>query len=103
MVNVDAAFDEEEGCGSVGAVIRDSMRGVLVAAHSFVPHLIDAPMAKAYALKEGLMLAQHIGCNRLIIQLDCMEIVDIMKDFQDIMNERYELGFQGCSRERAGV
>jgi hypothetical protein len=79
-VNVDAAFDEDEGCGSVGVVIRDSTGGVLAAAHSFVPHLIDAPMAEAYALKEGLMLAQHIGYNRLIIRSDCMEVVDTMKD-----------------------
>jgi ribonuclease HI len=51
------------------------MRGVGV--WEFV---IDAPMVKAYALKEGLMLAQHIGCNRLIIQSDCVEVVDTMKD-----------------------
>jgi hypothetical protein len=79
-VNVDAAFDEDEGCGSVGVVIRDSTGGVLAAAHRFVPHLVDAPMAEAYAMKEGLMLAQHIGCNRLIIQSDYMEVVDTMKD-----------------------
>jgi len=35
-------------------------------------------MAEAYALKEGLMLAQHVGANRLIIQSDCMEVVEIM-------------------------
>ena len=27
------------------------------------PDLADAQMAEAYALKEGLMLAQHIGAN----------------------------------------
>ena len=80
MVNVDASFDEDVGCGSVGAIIRDSLGRVLVAAHSFIPHVVDAPMAEAYALKEGLMLAQHIGCNRLIIQSDCMEVVETMKD-----------------------
>ena len=35
MVNVDAAFEEDGGCGSVGSIIRDSSRGVLAAAHSF--------------------------------------------------------------------
>jgi ribonuclease HI len=80
MVNVDAAFDEDEGCGSVGIVVRDSTGGVLTAAHNFVPHLVDAPMVEAYALKEGLMLAQHIGCNRLIFQSYCMGVVDKMKD-----------------------
>jgi len=37
-------------------------------------------MVEAYALKEGSILAQHIGCNRLIIQSNCMEVVETMKD-----------------------
>jgi hypothetical protein len=31
-------------------------------------------------LKEGLLLAQHVSKNRLIIQSDCMEVVETMKD-----------------------
>lgn len=62
----------------MGAIIRDYSGGALAAAHNFVPHLIDAPMAEAYSLKEGLMLAQYIGCNRLIVQSDCMEVVQMM-------------------------
>jgi hypothetical protein len=53
---------------------------VIAAAHSFVSHVIDAPMVESYALKKGLLLAQHIGGNRLIIQSDCMEVVETMKD-----------------------
>jgi hypothetical protein len=56
MVNVDAGFDEDVGCGSVGAIIRDSSGVVLAATHSFIADVIDAPIAEAYALKEGLML-----------------------------------------------
>ena len=52
---------------------------MIAAAHSFVPHVIDAPIVEAYALKEGLSLAQHIGSNRLVIQADCME-VETMKE-----------------------
>ena len=37
-------------------------------------------MAEAYALKEGLLLAQHIGGNRLVIQRGCMEVVETMKE-----------------------
>ena len=80
MVNVDAAFNEDEECGSVGDIIRDCSGGALAATHSFVPHVIDAPMAEAYALKEGLMLTLHIGCNRLTVQSDCMEVVQTIKD-----------------------
>jgi len=78
---VDASFDDDdEGCGSTRLVIRDHSGGVIAAAHNFVLHVIDAPMAEAYALKEGLLLAQHVGENRLIIQSDCMEMVETMKD-----------------------
>jgi len=47
MVNVDVAFDEDGGRGSVGSVIRDSNGSFIAAAHSYVTHLIDAPMAEA--------------------------------------------------------
>jgi hypothetical protein len=50
--------------------------------YSLVSHVIDAPTVEAYALKEGLMLALHIECNRLIVQSDCMEVVQkINSDF----------------------
>ena len=80
MLNVDASFDEDMGCGSMGAIIRDSSGGMVVASNNFIAHVVDAPMAEAYALKEGLMLVQHVGCNQIIVQSDCMEVVDIMGD-----------------------
>lgn len=80
MLNIDASFDENMGCGSMGAVIRDSSGAMIIASNNFIPRVVDARMAEAYALKEGLMLAQHAGCNRVIIQSDCMEVIDIMGD-----------------------
>ena len=53
---------------------------MVIASNNFISHVVDAPMAEAYALKEGLMLAQHAGCNRVIIQSDCMEVAEIMGD-----------------------
>jgi hypothetical protein len=47
MVNVDATFDEDEGCGGVGKIIRDCTGGVLAASPSFVTHLVDALMEEA--------------------------------------------------------
>lgn len=66
MVNVNAGCNENVGRGSVGAIIRDSSRGVIAASYSFITHCV---------LEEGLMLAQQIGCNRLIIQSDCMGLL----------------------------
>lgn len=79
-LNIDAAFDEDNGCGSTGAIIRDGFRGMIAASNTFIPYLVDAPMAEAFALKEVLMLAQHIGGNRLIVQSDCLEVVQIMEN-----------------------
>jgi hypothetical protein len=53
-------------------------------------------MAEAYALKEGLMLAQHIGANRLIIQADCLEVVETMKDGSNSANSAAAI-YDDCS------
>ena len=37
-------------------------------------------MAKGHALKEGSMLAQHTGGNRLIVQSDYMEVIEITRN-----------------------
>jgi hypothetical protein len=68
------------GYGNIGVAIRDHSWGVIATAHSFVSHVVDAPMAEAYALKECLLLAKHIGSNRLAIQADCMAAVETMKE-----------------------
>ena len=34
--------------------------------------------AEAYAMREGLLLAQHIGCNHFTIQSDNTEVVNAM-------------------------
>jgi ribonuclease HI len=73
----------------------------------FVAHVVDAPMAEAYTLKEGLMLAQHIGCNRLIIQSDCMKVVETMNGgFSALYDECItiwsgfqEISIEHCSRD----
>ena len=41
-------------------------------------------MAETYALKEGIRLVQQIGCSNFIMQSDCMELVETVKegDFQ---------------------
>ena len=35
-------------------------------------------MAEVFAVKEGLLLAQHAGYNRLIVLSDYMEVVETM-------------------------
>ena len=54
--------------------------GCIEANHGFLVHVVDATMTEAYALKTGLQLAEHIGSNSFIVQSDCVQIVDTMKD-----------------------
>ena len=41
---------------------------------------MDAASSEAAALRDGLLLAQQIGCTRIEIQSDCMEVVQTMHD-----------------------
>jgi ribonuclease HI len=78
MINIDGAFDEIKGSGSSGAIIRDSGGAFIATSHSYIPHVLDAASSEAAALRDGLLLAQQIGCNRVVIQSDCMEVVQTM-------------------------
>jgi hypothetical protein len=40
--------------------------------------VVDAPMAEAYASKEGLVLAQQIGSNSFTLQTECVQVVYTM-------------------------
>lgn len=80
MLNIDASYNDDNGYGSTGAIIRDSSGGKVTATNTYIPHLVNAPIVKAYALKEALMLAQYIGGKRLIVQSNCMEVVEIMRN-----------------------
>jgi hypothetical protein len=31
-------------------------------------------------MKDGLILAQSIGCNRIILEADCLEVINIMME-----------------------
>jgi hypothetical protein len=73
-------FDIDSGREAIGVIIRDYTGQFVAARNMFSPHVVDAPMAEAYAFREGLVLAQTIGSNNFIIQTDCMQVVDTMKN-----------------------
>ena len=52
------ALMKQRDWGSSGAVIRDSSGGFIAVSHSFIPYTVDAASAEAYALRNGLLLAQ---------------------------------------------
>jgi ribonuclease HI len=52
----------------------------MAALPTFLPHVVDAPMAEAYAFRDGLTLAQQIGLQNFIVQTDCAQVVETMKN-----------------------
>ena len=79
LLNVDASFNHTRSSGSTGAVLRDSAGSFVAAAVNCFEHVLDAPMAEAMALREGMALAQMIGCSKLVIHSDCQEVVQTMQ------------------------
>jgi hypothetical protein len=69
-LNVDACFDPISGLGGTGAVIRDSHGSFIAGCNRTLPHIADAPTAEAMALRDGLLLAGQIGCNKIIVESD---------------------------------
>ena len=78
MINVDGSFEETTSTGSTGAIIRDSSGGFIAASYSYISNVLDAHMAEASALRDGLLLAQRLVLANYKIQADCMEVVDTM-------------------------
>jgi ribonuclease HI len=112
-LNVDAAFNVEEGSGAVGAVIRDFNGRFVAATMSLLPHVASAAMAEAAALREGLALADRLGCNSIIAESDSVETIEacsgdlrwwnesaaIFADCVDLTTAIGDVKFQHCPRE----
>ena len=79
-LNIDEAFCSEQEEGATGAVVRDEHGAFLGASNSKIPHVDSAAMAEARALKDGLILAGRTWCSKLIVNSDCMEVVNTMQE-----------------------
>jgi hypothetical protein len=77
-INVDASYDADLGTEGMGAIARDC-KGKFVAACCKEIHFVADPfMAEAYALRDGLSLAQFLGGNKVIIQSDNVQVIETM-------------------------
>ena len=75
----DAAFSIDSGSGSTGAVIRDEHGHFLAASCRGLPFVSDPTTAEVQALRDGLLLAGQVGCSRIEVNSDCMEVIDVMQ------------------------
>jgi hypothetical protein len=79
-LNVDAAFSVSSETGATGAVIRDDTGGFVAASNCALSSVADASTAEALALRDGLQLVGQVGCSRLMVQSDCMDVILTMQD-----------------------
>lgn len=79
-LNIDAAFSVEEGSGATGAVIRDDQGRFVSASSCAISYVAEVPTAEARFLRDGLILAGNTGCNKVIVNSDCMEVIQVMQD-----------------------
>ena len=77
-LNVDVGFNIDSGTGSTGAIIRDERGNFVSASCRGIPFVSNAASAEALALRDGLILAGQIGCNRLEVNSDCLEVIEVM-------------------------
>ena len=74
---------------------------------------LGAKSAETMALKNGPMLLQHLGCSKVVVESDCLAVVEAANDLPNyfganvaIFAECYQmsrefgkLSYQHCSRE----
>jgi ribonuclease HI len=112
-LNTDASFYADSSAGSAGAIIRDYEGSFVAASCRPLSYVASAMMAEAIAMKEGLELAQNLGCNRLIAESDSTETIEacsgesrwwnestaIYADCIDISSAIGNVSFSFCPRE----
>ena len=65
--------------GGSGAILRDASGSFIAASCSDIRFVEDAATAEARGLRDGLILANDMGCNKLVIEADCMEVIQVMQ------------------------
>lgn len=79
-LNTDAGFDAGNCTESTGVVIRDNFGRVVAAVARWFDGVPDALTAEALAAKEGIELAVELGLERVILEVDCLGLVNLLKD-----------------------
>jgi hypothetical protein len=67
-LNNDAAISAENYTGATGAVIRDDGGMFVAVSCRGILHVADEAMAEAIALRDGILLAGQLGCNRIEVK-----------------------------------
>jgi hypothetical protein len=111
-VNMDGSFHLEEHEGAAGAIIRDCEGKFIAASSVFLTNISSAGTVEAMK-REGLALANRLGCNNIIMESDSVETIDactgsetwwgkstaIFADCVDLAALLDQVCFKHCPRE----
>lgn len=112
VLNVDASFVDDH-LGSCGAIVRDHTGAFIGASTAKLEHVADIVSAEAAALVEGLKLAQSLGWNFILVQMDNLVLVEdlnlsmghsvvatpILEECRKLSEEFEKVLFEHCNRE----
>ena len=79
-LNLDANFDQDLIKGASRLVCCDSSSNFLAVANSKIDVFMDVLSAEAMTFRWALSLAQTVGCNKLLINSENLEVVETMKN-----------------------
>jgi ribonuclease HI len=77
-LNVDAGFDSDTLTTTFGAVILDHSGKFIAAANEKMDLCFDSFTAEAIALRFGLNLANTVGCSKIEVNSDSVEVVNAL-------------------------
>jgi ribonuclease HI len=105
-INVVGSFHSVSHAGTTGVIARDHEGVFLAAASKFYPNMASAAMVEALAMKEGLSLANKLGCNNFMMKSDSLETVEactgdssaVFADCVDLCSMIDKISFKHCSR-----
>jgi ribonuclease HI len=111
-INVDGSFHSVSHAGATRVIARDHEGVFLAAASKFYPNMASAAMVEALAMKEGLSLANRLGCNNVMMESDSLETIEactwdeawwgdsfaVFAECVDLCSMIDKVSFKHCSR-----
>ena len=54
--------------GAIGMILRDKKGGFIAMSNERIDHVLDTAAAEACALRDEVLLAQHLGIYNLVVE-----------------------------------
>jgi ribonuclease HI len=86
-INTDGAFQVESLLGATRAVVRDEHGAFLKAMARQIPSVGFALMVEAEAWRDGLRLLGPLPQQKVILETDSLELVNLWRGYEDYRSE----------------